>query len=97
MEPAWEKMAKTIKIKLCRQDKDTNDLVRRMNPETTKEEVEEEPAETLQRRPRKRDIEQPGKGSGPKLDCTATTYSVVVEPRMEEEPEIRPKAVTMVQ
>ena len=42
-----EKSAKTIKIKLRRQDKDTNDLVRRVHQETTEEEAEEEPTETL--------------------------------------------------
>ena len=58
VEFASEKMAKPIKIKLRQQDKDTTDLVQRVNPETIEEEAEEEPAETLQRRPRKRDTEQ---------------------------------------
>ena len=58
MEPVPEKPAKPIKIKLRRHDRDTDDLVQRVNQETTEEEVEEEPTETLQRRPRMRDNEQ---------------------------------------
>ena len=66
-----------------------DDLVQRVNTETTKEEAKEDPAETLQCRSRKRAMEQQGEGSDPKLDNTPTTCSVVVEPRTEAEPEIR--------
>ena len=52
--------AKTIKIKLCRQDREQEDLIRRIHQETTEEEAEEEPAETLECRPKKRDREQRG-------------------------------------
>ena len=76
---------------------DKNDLVRRVNQETVEEEAKEEPAKTLQHRPRKRDMEQQGEGTGSELDNTPKTCSTVVEPKMKEEPVIRPKAVTMVQ
>ena len=89
-----EKPAKAIKIMLRRHDKEPDDLVWRVHHETTEEEAEEEPAKTLQRRPRKRDTEQRGEGVGPTLDNTPATCSVMVEPRIEAEPKIGPDAVT---
>ena len=47
MESSSEKTAKPIKIKLRRQDTDTDDLVQRVNTGTMEEEAEEEPAEPL--------------------------------------------------
>ena len=58
MEPALEKTAKPKKVNLRRQDNDIDDLAGRVNLETIEEEAEEEPAKTLQRRPRKCDTEQ---------------------------------------
>ena len=57
MERVPEKMAKPIKIKLHQHDKDEEELVYRVNQETVEEKFEEEPTETLQRRPRKCDGE----------------------------------------
>ena len=53
VELVQEKTTKPIKIKLRRQDTDTDDLVQRVNQETTEEEVEDKLVEALQRRPRK--------------------------------------------
>ena len=85
-----ENSAKVFTIKLRRQEKEADDLVRRVHQETTEEEGEEEPTETLQHRPRKRDTEQQGEGSVPKLNSTPMIDSMVVEPRTEEDLEIRP-------
>ena len=74
-----------------------DDLVRRVNQETAEEEAEDEPTEALQHRPRKRDTAQQGEGSDPKQDSSSKSHSAEVEPRMEEEPVIRPKVVTTVQ
>ena len=68
MEKAQEKTTKPIKIKLHRQDKDTEDRFRRIHQETAKEKAEEEPVETLQRRQwkhdrEKHDREKQGEGS----------------------------------
>ena len=89
-----EKQAKAFRIKLRRQEKEMDDLVWRVHQENMREEAKEEPAETLQHRPRKHDTKQQGEGAGPTLDNTPVTCSVVGEPRIEAEPEIRPEAVT---
>ena len=74
MEPVLEKTAKPIKIKL------------RQHQETAEEEAKDEQTKFLRRRPRKRNTEQQGEGTGPKQDSNPKTRSVVVEPRTEEEP-----------
>ena len=48
---------KPIKIKLRRQDQEPEDFIRKIRQETTHEEAEEEPTETLVRRSKKRDQE----------------------------------------
>ena len=65
MEKAPKEPAKLIKIKLCRQDREQEDLVRRIHQETTEEEAEEEPTKTLEHRPKKRDREQRGEEPAP--------------------------------
>ena len=57
VEKVPEKTATPIKMKV-RHDKDQQELVYKVNQETTEEETQEEPTETLQRHPRKRDTEQ---------------------------------------
>ena len=91
------KTTKPIKIKLRWHDRDTDNLVRRVNQETAEEGDEEELVEILQRRPRKCDNEQQEEGSDQEQDSTPKTRSTVVEPRMEEESLRRLEAVTMVQ
>ena len=79
MEKAPGGPKKTINIKLRRQDWEQEDLIRRIHQETTEEEAEEEPNETLQRRPRKRDSDQQGEGSGLETNNTQKSRSTVVK------------------
>ena len=50
-----ERTDKAIKIKVRRQDREQEDLIWRIHQETTEEEADEEPAKTLELRPKKRD------------------------------------------
>ena len=62
---------------------------------TQDEEAEEEPADNLQRRQRRSDVEQQGDRSGPEKDNTPISRSEGQEPRQETRL-IWPKAVAPV-
>ena len=68
---------KPIKIKLLKQDQEPEDFIRKIRQETTDEEAEEEPTETLVRRLMKRDQKQWAEELAP---------IVVVETQEREEP-----------
>ena len=68
---------KPIKIKLLKQDQEPEDFIRKIRQETTDEEAEEEPTETLVRRSKKRDWEQQAEEPAPFM---------VVETQAREEP-----------
>ena len=78
------KTTKPIKIKLHWHDRDTDNLVRRVNQETAEEGDEEELVEILQRRPRKCDNEQQEEGSDQEQDSTPKTRSAWWNPRQRK-------------
>ena len=71
MEPS----VKPLRIKLCLQEREPPTFAQKINMGTQDEEAEEEPADNLQRRQRRSDVEQQGDRSGPEKDNTPISRS----------------------